>query len=123
MSARHLLGHAADEALGGEALRPAEVSAILDAVLAQLLPANVETRVDELRQHLALETKMANLTAAIEQGESSPPLIALLTERQQERERLVAEPESAETLQLDSRGPRRHGSPGAGLHRRVADAA
>jgi hypothetical protein len=76
------------------------VSAIIDGLLEQLLPSNVGTRVDDLRQDLrVLDTKIQNLTSAVEQcGATIPSIIALLAERQQERDALVAQIGSAETL-------------------------
>ena len=60
---------------------------------------NIASRVDALRHHLrGVDARMANLTAAIEQGGNLPPLIATLAERQKERESLVVEMASAETL-------------------------
>src|SRR5207244_982065 len=48
--------------LAGDVLRPAVVSAIIDGVLEQLLPANVESHVEELRGQLrTLDTKIGNL--------------------------------------------------------------
>jgi hypothetical protein len=92
-------------ALAGNTLRPAVVSAIISGVLEQLIPQNVESRVDDLRQQLrVVETKMANLSAAVEQGAANlPSIIALLTARQQERETLIADISAAETLsQIDA---------------------
>jgi hypothetical protein len=46
-----------------------------------------------------LDTKIQNLTSAVEQGAANiPSIIALLAERQQERDALVAAIASAETL-------------------------
>jgi hypothetical protein len=88
------------KALGGDVLRPAVVSGIIDGVLAAIVPTNVEHRVEDLRRQLrVLETKIHNLTAAVEQGGANlPSIIALLAERQQERDALVAEMAAAETL-------------------------
>jgi hypothetical protein len=88
------------DGIAGDVLRPAVVTAVIDGFLEQLLPANVENRVDELRRALRkLDGKIANLTAAIEQGRASlPSIIGLLSERQKERDVLVAEIGSAETL-------------------------
>jgi hypothetical protein len=73
------------------------VSAIIDRFLEQLLPANIESRRDDLR---ALDAKIHNLTRAVEQGGANlPSIIALLSERQKERETLLGEMGSAETLQ------------------------
>jgi hypothetical protein len=81
-------------------LRPAVVSAIIDDFLEQLLPSNVETRVDDLRRdRRSLDTKIQNITAAVEQGGANlPSIIALLAERQKERDVLLAEIGSAGTL-------------------------
>lgn len=88
------------KALAGDVLRQAVVSAIIDGFLEELLPTNIEARVDELRRRLrTLDTKIQHLTAAIEQGGASlPSIIALLSERQKERDALVAEIASAETM-------------------------
>jgi hypothetical protein len=66
----------------------------------QLLPTNVETRVADLRRALrGVDSKIQNLTLAIEQGGANlPSIIALLSERQKERDALVGEIGSAETL-------------------------
>jgi hypothetical protein len=88
------------KAIAGDVLRPVVVSAIIDGFLEQLLPMNVETRIDDLRRQLrVLDGKIQNLTAAVEQGGATlPSIIALLAERQRERDALVAEIGSAETL-------------------------
>jgi site-specific DNA recombinase len=88
------------KAIAGDVLRPAVVSAIIDGFLEQLVPANVESRVDDLRRQLrGLDTKIQNLTAAVEQGGANlPSVIALLGDRQKERDGLVAEIASADTL-------------------------
>ena len=88
------------KAIAGDVLRPAVVSAIIDGFLDQLLPANVETRVDDLHRELrVLDTKIQHLTAAVEQGAAAlPSIIARLAERQQEREALVAAIGSAQTM-------------------------
>jgi hypothetical protein len=89
------------KAIGGDVLRPAVVSAVIEGLLAAIVPANVEERVDELRHQLrVLETKIHNLTAAVEQGGATlQSILALLAERQQERDPLVVELSSVETLQ------------------------
>jgi hypothetical protein len=80
-------------------LRPAVVSAILDTVFAQLVPSNVESRVQDLRRALrAVETKIGHLTAAIEQGRPLASLAAVLAERQAERDAVRADLGSAETV-------------------------
>ena len=87
------------KALGGDVLRPAVVSAILDTVFEQLLPTNVESRVQDLRRALrAVETKIGHLTAAIEPGGPLASLVAVLAERQAERDAVRAELGSAETV-------------------------
>ena len=88
------------KAIAGDVLRPAIVRAIIDGFLEQLLPSNVETHVDDLRRDMrSLDTKIQNLTAAVEQGGANlPSIIALLGERQKERDVLVAAVGSAETL-------------------------
>jgi site-specific DNA recombinase len=88
------------KALAGDVLRPVVVSAIVDGVLEHLLPANVESHVDDLRRALrAVDTKIQHLTTAIEQGGANlPSIIALLSERQKERDVLVLEMGSAEAL-------------------------
>jgi hypothetical protein len=88
------------KALGGDALRPAVVSAIMDGFLEQLLPANIENRVDDLRRRLTvLEAKIHNLTDVVEQGGADlPSIIERLSERKKEREALLMEMGSAETL-------------------------
>ncbi len=88
------------KAIAHDVLKPAIVRGMIDLVLERLVPANIESRVEELRrQQRALDTKIDNLTAAIEQGGSKlPSIIALLTERQKERDALVGEIASAATL-------------------------
>ena len=88
------------KAIAGDVLRPAVVSAIIDGFLEQLLPANVESRVEELRRELrVLDTKIQNLTAAVEHGGGNlPSIIALLLDRQTERDALLTEMGSAQTL-------------------------
>ena len=56
------------------------MSAIIDGFLEQLLPANVESRADDLRRALRmLDAKIQNLTTAIEQGGANlQSIIALL---------------------------------------------
>lgn len=54
---------------------------------------------DLQRELRVLDTKIQNLTSAVEQGGAAiPSIIALLTERQQERDALVAAIGSAEAL-------------------------
>ena len=79
---------------------PAVVSAIIDSFLEQLVPSDVDTGVDHLRRELrVVDTKIQHLTSAVEQGGANiPSIIALLAERQQERDALVAAIGSAETL-------------------------
>jgi hypothetical protein len=88
------------KAIAGDVLKPTIVRGMIDLVLEQLVPANIESRVEDLRrQQRTLDTKIQNLTAAIEQGGANlPSIIALLTERQKERDALVGEIASAETL-------------------------
>ena len=93
------VNHAVLKTIAGDVLRPAVVSAIIDSFLRQLLPANIESRVDALWRELrVLDAKIQNLTAAIEQGGGSlPSVLALLSERQKQRDALLAEIGSAET--------------------------
>ena len=88
------------KALGGDVLRPAVVSAIIDGFLEQLLPANIENHVDDLRRRLrVLDGKIENLTDVVEQGGADlPSIIERLSERRKEREALLIEMASAETL-------------------------
>ncbi len=87
------------KAIGGDVLRPAVVTAIIDGFLEQLLPANVETRADDLRRELrALDAKIAHLAAGVEQGGPLASLVALLTARQAERDALLAALGAAEAL-------------------------
>lgn len=74
--------------------------AVYQPRLGLALPANVDTRVAELRRALrTLDTKIQHLTSAIEQGGADlPSIIALLSKRQEERDALVGEIGSAETL-------------------------
>jgi DNA invertase Pin-like site-specific DNA recombinase len=86
-------------AIAADTLRPAVVTAIIDRYLERLLPVNIANRVDALDHHVrAVDAKIANLSAAIEHGGNLPPLVAKLAERQKERESLVAEKASAQTL-------------------------
>ena len=112
------------KALRGDVLRPAVVSAIIDEFLRQLLPANLDARIAELRSTLrSVETKIAHLTAAIEQGGPLSSLVALLTERQAERETLLVDLGVAETQAASSDGLRDRRGPGAADRRAVAAAA
>jgi hypothetical protein len=86
-------------ALGGEALSPKVISAIIEAFLAEIVPANVAQRVDALRQQLrVIETKIQRLTAAIEHGVDVASVADLLQARHQEREGLIRDITEAETL-------------------------
>jgi site-specific DNA recombinase len=89
------------QALGGDVLRPAVVTAIIDRVFAALVPATLETTMAALRsQRHHLDAKIAHLTDALEQGAGSlPSVIAKLAERQAERDDLTAQLTEAETLQ------------------------
>jgi hypothetical protein len=85
--------------LGSDVLRPAVVTAILDAVFAALRPAAITRNVSVLKRDLrALETKIANLTAAIENGAALAPIVAQLQARQQEREALLTEIGAADAV-------------------------
>ena len=89
------------KALGGDTLRPAVIHAIVDDVLQQLVQTNVEHHVVNLHRQLRiLDTQIQHLTTAIEQGGAHlPSIIALLSERQHERDGVRAALASAETLQ------------------------
>jgi site-specific DNA recombinase len=86
-------------ALAGDALRPAVVRAILDAVFEALEPAAVTTNVGGLRADLrALDGRIANLTRAIEDGAAVAPIVSQLQARQTEREALLAAIGAAEAV-------------------------
>lgn len=99
-----------DEAVLAEltrTLRPAVVRIMLDRVFEALKPRTVTANLDTLRaQGRALDTKIARLTAAIEEGKALAPLITQLEARQAEREALRASMVAAETIaqiQVDRR--------------------
>ena len=78
--------------LGRDVLHPAVVKALLDGVFEALQPAKVTKNVGALQKELrALDTKIANLTTAIEDGAAVAPIVAKLQARQQEREALLTE--------------------------------
>ncbi len=95
------------QALAGDVLRPAVVTAIIEAVFAELEPTKVATTIDALRAELrALDQKIANLTTAVEDGAPLAPLVAKLTARQTERDTLIAAIGAADAraqIQLDRR--------------------
>ena len=75
------------------------MKAILDGVFEALQPATVTKNVGALQKELrALDTKIANLTTAIEDGAAVAPLVAKLQARQQEREALLTEIGAAEAV-------------------------
>ena len=81
-------------------LRPAVVRELLDEVFAAIKPQQATANVTALKHDLAtLDTKIARLTAAVEQGAALAPLILQLQVRQAEREVLIASIASAETIQ------------------------
>ncbi len=83
--------HAVLEKLGRDVLRPAAVRAILDVVFDALEPAAVKSNVADLTKDLAaLDRKIANLAAAVEDGGALGPLVAKLKARQAERDELLA---------------------------------
>jgi site-specific DNA recombinase len=85
--------------LGHDVLRPAVVQAILDGVFEVLQPATATRHVGALQKELrALDTKIANLTTAIEDGEAVAPIVTKLRARQQEREALLTEIGAAEAI-------------------------
>lgn len=92
-------------ALTRDALHPQVVRAILDRIFEALQPDTAATTVAALKQDLrALDSKISNLTVAVESGAALAPLVAQLQIRQAERERLLASIASAETrshLQVD----------------------
>ena len=112
---RHIRGIAREEidvqgavrptALGHNLREPIRLDAVFDTVFAALLPANIETRVTDLRQALkTLDAKIARLTNAVEDGAAVVSLIDRLSARQREREALlqqVAVAESQASLALD----------------------
>jgi len=73
-----------------EVLRPAVVMTIIDGVFKALRPTARAANVSSLKSDLrALDGKIANLTAAIEQGAAVGPIVTKLQERQAEREALL----------------------------------
>ena len=85
--------------LSRDVLRPAVVQAILDGVFEALQPATATRNVVSLQRELrTLDTKIANLTTAIEDGAAVAPLVAKLRARQQEREALLTEIGAAEAI-------------------------
>lgn len=94
-------------ALGGDLLRPALVDALIDGVCEAMQPAVAEADVQALRADLqGVERKIANLTAAIENGAAVAPLVSQLEHRQQEREKLltmIAAAEARRALVIDRR--------------------
>ena len=85
--------------LSRDVLHPAVVKGILDGVFEALQPATATKNVGALQKELrALDTKIANLTTAIEDGAAVAPLVAKLRARQQEREALLTEIGAAEAI-------------------------
>ena len=85
--------------LSRDVLHPAVVKGILDGVFEALQPATATKNVGALQKELrALDTKIANLTTAIEDGAAVAPLVAKLQARQQEREALLTEIGAAEAI-------------------------
>lgn len=80
-------------AFTGDALEPAVISVIIDAVFAAMQPEEVAANLAELTADLReVDTKIKNLTLATEQGGAKlPSIIALLSERQKERDALLGE--------------------------------
>jgi hypothetical protein len=103
MADRAVLG-----ALEGDALDPRIVATIIDMVFEQLKPANADANVAALKRQLrVVDDKIENLTAAVENGEALAPLVTLLRDRQQERERLIEAIGAAgaiEQIHLDRKG-------------------
>jgi DNA invertase Pin-like site-specific DNA recombinase len=82
-----------------DALRPVVVTAILDGVFEALRPAAVTTNVADLRMTLrAVDTKIAHLTSAIEDGAALAPLVSKLKARQGERDDLLSAIGAAEAV-------------------------
>ena len=85
--------------LGKDVLRPAVVRAIIDGVFKALQPRNINANVGTLRTELrTLDTKIANLTDAIEGGAVVAPLVTKLQARQKERDELLAAIGAAEAV-------------------------
>ena len=94
--------------LAHEVLRPAVVKTIIHLVFEALQPTAVVTNVRTLTKELqALDVKIANLTAAVENGKAVAPLIAKLQARQTERDTLLAEIGAAEAMQAGDGDPSR----------------
>ncbi len=82
-----------------DVLRPAVVRAIIAGVFKALQPTAVTANVGALRTELrALDTKIANLTDAIEDGAAVAPLVTKLQARQAERDDLLAAIGAAEAM-------------------------
>ena len=92
-------------ALVRKVLRPAVAMAIMDEVFKALRPTARAASVVSLKSELrVLDAKIANLTAAIEQGAAVGPIVAKLQERQAEREALLTTlgaAQASEQLQVD----------------------
>ena len=81
------------------------VRALIAGIFDELKPMNVTTNVAGLRQQRrVLNDRIANLTAAVEDGAALAPIVAKRHARQAEREDLlkaIAAADAAETLQVD----------------------
>ena len=90
---------AVQDELATNVLRPAVVRAIIAGVFKALQPTAVTANVGALRTELrALDTKIANLTDAIENGAAVAPLVTKLQARQAERDDLLAAIGAAEAM-------------------------
>jgi hypothetical protein len=111
-----LVDDAVLRAIGGDVLRPADVSAVLDGVFEALRPDAQSATLQRLRAELAeVERQIARLTEGVAAGGLLPSLIDVLKARHQRQTELRQEIESTETLtvvRLDrrGRGGRRSGS-------------
>jgi hypothetical protein len=73
-----------------QVLRPRVVKALIDVVFEALHPVAVTKSVEVLQKDLkTLDRKIANLTAAVENGNALAPLVTQLTARHTERETLL----------------------------------
>ena len=87
-------------------MRPAACERLIDVVFEELQPKTVTTNVAALRADLrALDRKIANLTAAIEDGAAMAPLVSKLQARQTERDALLTAIGAADAMRANDRGP------------------
>ncbi len=93
------IDRAVQATLSKDVLRPAVVRALIESVFKLLRPKQVTANVGALRTELrALDTKIANLTDAIENGAAVAPLVTKLQARQAERDDLLAAIGAAEAV-------------------------